>query len=255
MTKMLTLFGVDLKELKYDELKRELIMQKWIRYAIKSALSLELRVRSRCQNITQTSLDKETFAHIYLQHLEALIAEIEYVMAHKREPIASVSAERKSAVRKKNAAKTTAIIAENKRVYDLKKSMDRDGLLVSWDKDKFMLIAADRGYQTNEALIQAVGKELKLDRARAGVIVDKGRFTWGQVLCLGAMMQMTPKEFCDTFLAGYFTEQQGEYRADYENLCKEELLKRAVKPPINMPPLDIIEVGADGVPVDEEIWF
>ena len=44
MIKMLTLFGVDLKELKYNELKRELIMQKWIRYAIKSALSLELRV-------------------------------------------------------------------------------------------------------------------------------------------------------------------------------------------------------------------
>ena len=254
MVKMLTLFGVDLKELKYNDLERELRVQKWIHYAINSALSDEIGRRKRTRTVSQLSYDKEAFGNIYLQHLKAFMTEIEYVMAHRSEPIENFNCHRsQKRIRQENEAKRKAIINENAKLYYMKQSMAQDGMLVSWDKERFILIASDRGYQTEEAIITDISQELNLDLARTRLLIDKGRFTWGQVLCLGAMMQMTPKEFCDTFLAGYFTEQYGEYRADYENLCKEELLKYAVKP--KMPPPDEIEVGADGRPLDEEIWF
>ena len=95
-----------------------------------------------------------------------------------------------------------------------------------------MLIASDRGYQTEGALIADITKELVLDRTSAKLLVDKGRFTWGQVLCLGAMLDMTPKEFCDTFLADYFVETHGEYRAAFDNMDKYTLLKNAIRPAI-----------------------
>ena len=79
--------------------------------------------------------------------------------------------------------------------------------------------------------------------------MGSGAMPWG-------ILQMTPKEFCDTFLAGYFTEQFGDYRADYENLRKDELLKRAIKSnPMLAYEEEVIEIGADGSPIDEEEWF
>ena len=132
------------------------------------------------------------------------------------------------------------------------KSLKRDTFAVSWDKEKFLLIAKDRGYQTEIALIHDVGDELNLGRAKAEAILDSGRFTWGQVLCLGAMMQMTPREFCDTFLSGYFIEHNDdEYRADYKNIERLALLKTAIKPI----EYEEVEVGSDGKPIDEEVWF
>lgn len=250
---MLTLFGRDISKLTYNELKRELTVQKFLRYAVKTALSLELHNRQKRAKISQMSQDKEDFCNIVIAHLEAFIYEIEYVMAHRSEPLTNANSHRSQlAIKKENEQKLKAFRAENTRRYDWEKSLARDQSPVSWDKNKFMQITADRGYQTEEAVIYAIGKELKLDRARAKVILDRGRFTWGQVLCLGAMFEMTPKEFCDTFLAGYFTDQHGEYRADYENLSKTELLKRAVKP---LPPMEQIVVGSDGRPLDEEEWF
>ena len=232
MVKMLTLFGVeDLRELKYNDLKRELRCQKFIRAAVKHMTDKEVRNRNYKKSVSQISIDKETFADIYVQHLDAFIREIEFVMAHRSEPLSNWNSHRsRKQIRQENEAKRKAVIAENRRVDKLKHYMEYDGLYVSWSRERFMLIAQDRGYQTEEAIIQDVGRELNFDLAKAKLIIDKGRFTWGQVLCLGAMLEMTPKEFCDVFLAGYFIEQHGEFRANYENLRKEELLKFAIKP-------------------------
>ena len=139
-------------------------------------------------------------------------------------------------------------MAEDVRTLRLSRAIERDSLYVSWDKERFLLIAADRGYQTENALVADIAKELVLDRSAVRLLMDKGRFTWGQVLILGEMFDMSPKEFCDTFLAGYFVEHNGNYRASYANMNKWDLLKNAIRP-------DVIEVGADGRPIDEEEWF
>lgn len=253
MTKMLTLFGRELSELKYNDLCREQRMQKFLLATIKDTLHRERYKRKQRTRVTNISKDKETFLEIYQAHLEAFINEIDYYLARRSEPLenAKGSCKTQTQIRAWNAEKRKAVIAENARVYNWQKSLGRDNTLVSWDREKFMLIAADRGYQTDEAIIRDVGNELKLDRARAKSIIDKGRFTWGQVLCLGAMLQMTPKEFCDTFLVGYFTDHNGEYRADYENVSRNELLKTSIKPMEYV----VVEVGADGKPLDEEEWF
>lgn len=249
---MLTLFGKDLSRLTYNELRRELAVQKYLHYAVKSAMAGELTRRKNLKKESQTSQDKEDMSHIVMEHLEAFIAQIEHALSHRNEPLENATSHRsRLAIRRENEKRRKAFRAETTRRYDWQKSLARDTIPVLWDKERFMRITADRGYQTEEAVIHAIGKELDLDRARAKVILDKGRFTWGQVLCLGGLMEMTPKEFCDTFLSGYFTDQFGEYRADYDNIEKKELLKRAIKPQ----PMEEVIVGADGRPLDEEKWF
>lgn len=267
MNTMLTLFGRELKELNFKQLERELRCQKYILTAIKQGRYMHQRLvnkrlakeESGEKKITSKAKaeDKLMMCDIYITHLEAFIREIEYWMSKRAEPLDNTTCTKTQAkIKALNVERRKNVIRENAKLYQWKHSVDSDGLLISWDRDKFIHIAEDRGYQTEEMLIYDVGQELNLDRARAVAILQNGRFTWGQVLCLGAMMQMTPKEFCDTFLAGYFIDHgDDEYRADYENVKREELLRRAVKPSQPMPPLEYIEVGSDGRPLDEEIWF
>lgn len=250
MTKMLTLFGRDLSELKYNDLKREQQAQKFLLKTIKMALKKELYFRES-KRILQSSDDKVALFEIYINNLEDMIAEIEYWLSRRLEPESNHYKGKHKPVyviREENYAKHKRIMAEDVRTLRLKRAIEKDSLAVSWDKGKFMSIAADRGYQTEESVIGDIAKELVLDRSGAILLVDKGRFTWGQVLCLGAMMEMTPREFCDTFLSGFFVDQHGEYRASTDNMSKWSLLKNAIRP-------DIIEIGADGKPIDEEVWF
>ena len=254
MMKMLTLFGKDIKELKFNELKRERSCQKFLLSKVRSyrntiAKSIE-------EYDSELRRDKVEFFTMYEKHLEALIEEIDHYLDRRIEPLENANQTRsRKSIRGLNAKRRTTLIRDNKRMYDWKRSSEQDGFLVSWDRERFFSIAEDRGYFTEEAVTTAVEKELNLDRTRAKLILRLGRFTWGQVLCLGAFLQMTPKEFCDTFLAGYFVDSYGEYRADYENLCKEELLKRAVKPQMNFSDMVEVEVDSEGKPIDEEIWF
>lgn len=253
MTKMLTLFGRDLSKLDYKSLEREWRSQKQILNEIKQGrlrqqIALDKRIAKeqageKIVTSKRIAEDKLTLFDIYITHLEAFVREIEYWMGKRTEPLSNEHGEKSTAqIRALNAKRRKAVIAENKRMYDLQRRLSQDPTLVSWDKEKFMLIATDRGYQTQEAIIQDVGAELNLDRARTAALVEKGRFTWGQVLCLGALLEMTPKEFCDTFLANYFTDHDGEFRADYENLSRMELLKQKVR------------VLADSKSEDEEAW-
>lgn len=135
-----------------------------------------------------------------------------------------VKRKRKISQRKRNSSNAN----QNKKYYD--KVTARDGMGVSWDSEKFMLIARDRGYVTRQAVVYAISNELNLERRKAELVLETGKFTWGQVLCLGALLEMTPKEFCDTFLAGYFVEVAGNYIAQYDNLNKAALLKRPYRP-------------------------
>lgn len=262
MTKMLTLFGEEIGRLPYNDLKRERAMQAYLLRLLKKQIAKEYHFKENRAHKSQRGDDKISFCEIYIAHLEAFIRDIDYWLNRKFEPEENykVGTKRKWQIREANQLKRKENIAENARLYKWEKSAERDGFLVSWDKERFLLIAADRGYQTEEALIQDVGKALNLDRVRAIRILENGRFTWGQVLCLGAMMQVTPKEFCDTFLNGYFANQFDEYRADFDNISKAELLKPPIRPmpiadKIDLGEMEVVEVDSDGSPLDEEEWW
>lgn len=269
MIQMLTLFGNDISKLSYNELAREKQTQKALLVIVRKTLHEEQKRNAAFktklakedngfnQRSVRISDDKVALLESYEDHLNFLIKELDYRLSRKAEPESNATANRsRKSIREANARKRRALMQQGSLECRAKKAMEYDGMLVSWDREKFMLIAEDNGYQTEESAIYAVAEELNLTRARAESLMSRGRFTWGQVLCLGAMMSMTPKEFCDTFLAGYFVDQYGEYRADYENLCKEELLRRAIKTPKNIfEDMEEVIVGSDGRPLDEEEWI
>lgn len=90
--------------------------------------------------------------------------------------------------------------------------------VAQWDRNIFNAIASDRGYRTQTALTYAVSQELEVSLDTSKRILASGRMTWGQALVLGALFEMTPKEFADCFMAGYFKEvRDGEYRAVLED--------------------------------------
>lgn len=272
MVKMLTVFG-DVSKMRYNDLRAERRAQKFLLRVINTALKAE-RAKNETAHKALAKADegrnrfsaelsdhKVALLEAYADSLEALIKDIDYQMSRKSEPESNAESyhgnprKTKRAIREENARKRKMVTQQASLEAHARKSMEYDGLLVSWDKDRFLLVAEDNGYQTESALIYAVAKELNLNRARAEALINRGRFTWGQVLCLGAMLGMTPKEFCDVFLAGYFVDRYGEYVADYENLCKEELLRKAIKPPKDIfEEMERVEVGADGRPLDEEEW-
>lgn len=264
---MLTLFGKDVDKLSFEELKRELSAQKYVRAKVKKwiatekynnekyTLTEEQRIVERNkvqsdydngritqyqwlgrlsaieQRCTNRRYDRVVLLETYLKNLDAFIADLEFYVERRAEPITKASRHNtKTSIRTRNAKARKNAINDNAKVYQWKQYLERDSFCVSWDKEKFLLIARDRGYQTESAIIQAVGEAINLDRVRSRLVIENGRFTWGQVLCLGAMLQMTPKEFCDTFLSGYFTESFGEYRADYDNINQEELLRTPIRP-------------------------
>lgn len=250
MTKMLTLFGEDVSNLGWKDLKRERAVQRYLLVKMQALLRFDTFKLDTMQKPTQRARDKVSFEEIYVSHLEGLIADIDYWLDRKFEPEESYNKmrKRKDVVREANKIRHRRMMAEDVRTLRLKRAIEKDSMFVSWDKDKFLLVANDRGYQTEEVLIAEVAEALKLDRMAARLLLDKGRFTWGQVLLLGEMLEMSPKEFCDVFLAGYFVERNGEYRASCENLDEALLMKKNAIRPV------LIEVGADGRPLDEDEW-
>lgn len=234
---MITLFGKPIEELGYHELRAEISVQRWFLRRIKNLLTQKDAVEK--ENIAP-------FLETYAYNLEALIADLNYFIEKRHIPLpGDETPNYRAQIRFKNRAKHKQNNKEAYAMHEFRKSLDSDDYEVSWNKDKFYAIASDRGYQTEEGILYAVEKELNLERPKVKMLLNRGRFTWGQVLCLGVMLEMTPKEFCDTFLAGYFVDQFGEYRASYDNLDKESLLKRAVKPKY--------QSWEDKHPIDESI--
>ena len=90
--------------------------------------------------------------------------------------------------------------------------------VAQWDKEKLMMVASDRGYRTRSAVAYAIAQELEITMGSAKWLLNNGAFTWGQAIVIGALFEMTPKEFADSFLAGYFKEvRDGDYRAVIED--------------------------------------
>lgn len=256
-TKMLTLFGKDIDKMRWKELERERRCQKMMLTNAKKLLQRSQRVAEKYPN-SKIHPDKIAFFSMYVEHLEALITEIDYWMDRRREPKSNYrKGHRQWQIEEQNARRIQNLINDNSIRTAIVKSTDVFSVL--WDKDKFGEIASDRGFQTPEIITSVVAEELNLDRTRARMLLKSGRFTWGQVLVLGAFMQMTPREFCDTFLSGYFTEQYGDYRANYEQLDAPQLLRRPIKPAdpaVEIATFEEIQVDSDGRPLGEDTeWF
>lgn len=232
MTKMLTLFGEDIYKLLYNDLKRERAVQAYLLLHAKRRLEREEYYRSQRTYDTLRGRDKIDILDTYVTELESFVKEIDDLLKKRLEPESNyiIKPYTKATITAANKVKLRKNSAERKRNFDRSHAMERDSMFVSWDKEKFMLIASDRGYQTENALISDIAEALKLDRSGAKVLMEKGRFTWGQVILLGALFDMTPKEFCDTFLSGYFVEANGEYRASTENMDVDALLRTPIRP-------------------------
>lgn len=268
---MITLFGKAPKSMNRTEIRRELKVQKALLRIIKRSVAVakykheqqgfnmeeaqkelrdvqwlfdswqidlkEFRKRNRTLNAAiARAVSREDSIEFYekiILNLEALIASLEYYKDRRTEAPKEYESAQVRYNRKAEKKKRQALInADKKKAVKWDKMIERSGINLSWDKDKFMLVAKDRGYQTYDAILLAVQNELNLDRSRADNLIRKGKYTWGQVLCMGALFEMTPKEFCDIFLSGYFVEYYGEYRASYANINKDNLLRRATLPAV-----------------------
>lgn len=94
--------------------------------------------------------------------------------------------------------------------------------LPTWNRKMFMTVAADRGYLSEESVRRAVASKFGLTTKTVEKMFHDGRFTWERLLVLGAMFEMTPREFCGCFLDDYFREdEQGHFVAMVDN---EELM-------------------------------
>ena len=97
-----------------------------------------------------------------------------------------------------------------------------------WDFNKLRLIAQDRGYYSDMSIYAAVSDEMDMSINGAQKLLKTGRMSWGQILIIGALFEMTPLEFCDVFLSGYFREVvSGKWVATIDD--KEALLARIVE--------------------------
>ena len=113
----------------------------------------------------------------------------------------------------------------------LELSMRRAGGSRNWNLERLKFIARDRGFFSDQVLYAAVAQELLITVTGAEELLKSGKLSWGQIILIGAMFEMTPGEFCDVFLNGYFVEVvDGKYVATIEDeekpVLREFLPKR-----------------------------
>lgn len=108
------------------------------------------------------------------------------------------------------------------RILKMSQSIDQ------WDYNKLRLIAQDRGYYTDMSIYAAVSDEMDMSINGAKKLLETGRMSWGQILIIGALFEMTPLEFCDVFLSGYFKEVvDGKWVATIDD--KDSMLAQIVE--------------------------
>lgn len=240
---LMTLFNVPWRELDKSDLAAEIRCQKALMTLLKRELSALYKAREE-KKPSRIREDKIEFFEMYMNVLGGYVGE----MQEKFDKTSSVAYDTSYYAGTKAQKRFRRIRGEMRRAI-IKAKEDNDGVQLSWDRDKFMLVARDRGYLTEQSVIQAVSEELLVSRAMTRVLLDGGKFTWGQVMCLGAMLQMTPREFCDIFLSGYFTEYYGRYIASYDNLDREVLLKRATA--LTKKEIETLDQMVESLPDDE----
>lgn len=126
---------------------------------------------------------------------------------------------------RRHSEKWDAISKQNR---DANRLLRMTQAIDQWDYNRLRAIAQDRGYYTDMSIYAAVSDEMDMSVNGAKNLLETGRMSWGQILIIGALFEMTPLEFCDVFLSGYFKEVvDGKWVATIEN--KEALLARIVE--------------------------
>lgn len=106
-------------------------------------------------------------------------------------------------------------------------NIDGSASILDWDRSRLDTIARTRGFRTKEGVDYAVANELGITMRSATRIINNGKMTWGQCILIGAMFEMTPKEFCDIFMYDYFKETPtGDFRAQISEEDKKRILFR-----------------------------
>lgn len=185
--------------------------------------------KTKMTYIKKTEAEIE-FCQIHENHARAMIAMIDEDLLTRTKPIKrskpkSVSPYRKypeelaRSRRRFMERRYTERTVERNRMVRWQNKIESLGMGTLWDREKFMLICSDRGYVTNETVYVLIAEALQIQIKQVPILFDKGALTWGQVLTLGAELHMNPKEFCDTFLSGYFVEiTDGVFEASEDNL-------------------------------------
>lgn len=97
--------------------------------------------------------------------------------------------------------------------------MKRMQPIITWDADKLLEIAKDRGYFTDYAVMAAVSEALNITLRGADGLIKSGKMSWGQCMVIGSIFEMTPKEYCDVFMSGYFVEvADGVFKAHVDDI-------------------------------------
>lgn len=90
--------------------------------------------------------------------------------------------------------------------------------LATWDRDKLKQIARDRGVYSDPTMLAMIAEELHTTVGHARKVVNDGKMTWGEIILIASLFEMTPMEFCDCFLSGVFQEVvDGKWVAVAEN--------------------------------------
>ena len=107
------------------------------------------------------------------------------------------------------------------RVNDVETVLPTRGYqpITQWDLDKLKLIARDRGYFTDTAMTAVIADAFDISIKATTELLHNGRLSWGQCAVIGAIFEMSPKEYCDVFMSGYFREvADGVYKAYIDDI-------------------------------------
>lgn len=102
---------------------------------------------------------------------------------------------------------------------------EKKGLGELWNKEEFDKVCANRGYVTDIMIRFMISNETGCDMLQARFMHENGCFTWLQIMLIGACLQLTPTEFAECFMSGYFKEiGNGLYQATYDKIPKEAVI-------------------------------
>lgn len=98
-------------------------------------------------------------------------------------------------------------------------------MILDWDRSRLDAIARTRGFRTREGVDYAIANELGITMRSATRLINNGKLTWGHCILIGAMLEMTPKEFCDIFMYNLFKEtESGVFRAQITPEERERII-------------------------------
>lgn len=78
--------------------------------------------------------------------------------------------------------------------------------LTNYDYNNLKKIAYDRGFTTTQTFHAVVAEALGCSVVSVRPILTDGRMSWRVVMTIAALFEMTPAEYCDVFLKGFFQE-------------------------------------------------